>query len=147
MGRKDVFEMGPGYTPADGIRSLVSGTPPILGMVPVQVGVELTAEAGIEAIRAKSVLLTDFAIEIVDSWPPELGVQVASPRDSAQRGGHVTIRRPDFREVASALWARGVIPDFRAPDGLRIGLSPLSTSFVELYDAMEVIRAVAADVP
>ena len=147
MGRKDVFEMGPGYTPADGIRSLVSGTPPILGMVPVQVGVELTAEAGIEAIRAKSVLLTDFAIEIVDSWPPELGVQVASPRDSAQRGGHVTIRRPDFREVASALWARGVIPDFRAPDGLRIGLSPLSTSFVELYDAMEVIRAIAADVP
>ena len=145
MGRKDVFEMGPGYTPADGIRSLVSGTPPILGMVPVQVGVELTAEAGIEAIRAKSVLLTDFAIEIVDSWPPGLGVQVASPRDSAQRGGHVTIRRPDFREVASALWARGVIPDFRAPDGLRIGLSPLSTSFVELYDAMEVIRAVATD--
>ena len=145
MGRKDVFEMGPGYTPADGIRSLVSGTPPILGMVPVQVGVELTAEAGIEAIRAKSVLLTDFAIEIVDSWPPGLGVQVASPRDSAQRGGHVTIRRHDFREVASALWARGVIPDFRAPDGLRIGLSPLSTSFVELYDAMEVIRAVATD--
>ena len=145
MGRKDVFEMGPGYTPADGIRSLVSGTPPILGMVSVQVGVELTAEAGIEAIRAKSVLLTDFAIEIVDSWPPGLGVQVASPRDSAQRGGHVTIRRHDFREVASALWARGVIPDFRAPDGLRIGLSPLSTSFVELYDAMEVIRAVATD--
>ena len=147
MGRKDVFEMGPGYSPADGIRSLVSGTPPILGMVPVQVGVELTAEAGIEAIRAKSVLLTDFAIEIVDSWPPELGVQVACPRDSAQRGGHVTIRRPDFREVTSALWARGVIPDFRAPDGIRIGLSPLSTSFVELYEAMEVIRAVATATP
>ena len=143
MGRRDVFEMGPGYAPADGIRSMVSGTPAILGMIPVQVGVELTAEAGIDAIRAKSVLLTDFAIEIVDSWPAGLGVQVASPRHHAQRGGHVTIRRPDFREVTSALWARGVIPDFRAPDGIRIGLSPLSTSFMELYDAMEVIRSAA----
>jgi kynureninase len=147
MGRKDAFEMGPGYTPADGIRSMVSGTPPILGMLPVRAGVELTAEAGIEAIRAKSVLLTDFAIEIVDSWPAELGVQVASPRASAQRGSHVTIRRPDFREVTAALWARGVIPDFRAPDAIRIGVSPLSTGFVELYDAMEVIRAVATDTP
>jgi kynureninase len=147
MGRKDAFEMGPGYTPADGVRSMVSGTPSILGMLPVRTGVELTAEAGIEAIRAKSVLLTDFAIEIVDSWPAELAVQVASPRASAQRGGHVTIRRPDFREVTAALWARGVIPDFRAPDAIRIGLSPLSSSFVELYDAMEVIRAVATDPP
>jgi kynureninase len=145
MGRKDVFEMGPGYRPEDGIRSMVSGTPPILGMVPVRAGVELTVEAGIAAIRAKSVLLTGFAIEIVDSWPAELGVQVASPRESAKRGAHVTIRRSDFREVTSALWARGVIPDFRAPDAIRIGLSPLSTSFVELYLALEVIREVATD--
>ena len=143
MGRKDVFEMGPGYTPADGIRSMVSGTPPILAMLPVRAGVELTVEAGIEAIRAKSVLLTGFAIEMVDSWPAELGVELASPRESAQRGAHVTIRRPDFRKVTSALWARGVIPDFRGPDGIRIGLSPLSTGFVELFEAMEVILEVA----
>jgi kynureninase len=143
MGRKDAFEMGPGYAPADGIRSVVSGTPPILGMLPVRDGVELIAEAGIQAIRAKSVMLTSFAIEIVDSWPEDLGVRVASPRESAQRGGHVTIVRPDFRELMSALWARGVIPDFRAPDGIRIGMAPLSTSFLELYDAMRVIRAVA----
>ncbi|MEP7369091.1 MAG: aminotransferase class V-fold PLP-dependent enzyme, partial [Dermatophilaceae bacterium] len=132
MGRRDVFEMGPGYIPADGVRAMVSGTPPILAMLPVRDGVELVSEAGIEAIRAKSVLLTGFAIEIVDSWPGELGVRVASPRDSTRRGGHVTIVRPDFRGLMSALWTRGVIPDFRAPDGIRIGLSPLSTSFVEL---------------
>ena len=143
MGRQDVFEMGPGYTPADGIRSMVSGTPPILGMLPVRDGVELTAEAGIEAIRAKSMLLTGFVVEIVDSWPVDLGVRVASPRDSARRGGHVTIVRPDFRDLMSALRARGVIPDFRAPDGIRIGMAPLSTSFLELYDAMQVIREVA----
>jgi kynureninase len=143
MGRKDVFEMGPGYVPQDGIRSVVSGTPPILAMIPVRAGVEIVVEAGIEAIRAKSALLTGLATEIVDSWPAELGIEVASPRTSAQRGAHVTIRRPDFRDVTSALWARGVIPDFRAPDAIRIGLSPLSTSFVELYVAMEVIHEVA----
>lgn len=144
MGRRDPFEMGPGYRPAAGIRSLVSGTPPILGMLPVRVGVQMLAEAGIDKVRAKSVQLTDFAIEIVDSWPAELGVQVASPRDSARRGGHVTIRRQDFREVTDELWSRGVIPDFRAPDGIRIGLAPLSTSFTELHRAMEVIREVTA---
>ena len=143
MGRQDVFEMGAGYTPAAGVRSMVSGTPPILGMLPVRDGVELAAEAGIEAIRAKSVLLTGFAIEIVDSWPVALGVRVASPRESARRGGHVTIARSDFRQLMPALWSRGVIPDFRAPDGIRIGLSPLSTTFVELYDAMQVILEVA----
>ncbi|MEP7017824.1 MAG: kynureninase [Actinomycetota bacterium] len=143
MGRKDAFEMGPGYAPADGIRNVVSGTPPILGMLPVRHGVELIAEAGIEAIRAKSVLLTSFAIEIVDSWPEDLGVRVASPRETSQRGGHVTIVRPDFRELMPVLWERGVIPDFRAPDGIRIGMAPLSTSFLELYDAMRVIRVAA----
>jgi kynureninase len=144
MGRKDVFEMGPGYVAADGIRAMVSGTPPILGMLPVRDGVELSVEAGIEAIRDKSVRLTGFAIEMVDSWPANLGVRVASPRESALRGGHLTIVRPDFRELMPALHARGVIPDFRAPDGIRIGLSPLSTSFVELYEAMQVIRAEAS---
>jgi kynureninase len=136
--------MGPGFVPANGIRSMLSGTPPILAMIPVQVGVELSAEAGIEAIRAKSVLLTEFAVEMVDSWPAELGVHLGSPRESALRGAHVTICRADFRDVTSALWARGVIPDFRAPDGIRIGLSPLSTSFMELYEGMEVIRSVSA---
>ena len=140
MGRRDPFEMGPGYQPAPGIRGLVSGTPPIVGMLPVRVGVELVAEAGIEAIRAKSVLLTDYAIELVDAWPAGLGVEVASPRDSARRGGHVTIRRGDFREVTEALWRRGVIPDFRAPDGIRLGLSPLSTTFTETCQALEVLR-------
>ena len=145
MGGKDIFEMAPGYAPADGIRSVVSGTPPILGMLPVRDGVELTVEAGIEAIRAKSLLLTGFAIEMIDSWPAGLGIRVVSPRKGRERGGHVAIARPDFRELMPELHARGVIPDFRAPDGIRIGLAPLSTSFVEVYDAMQVIRSVVGD--
>ncbi|NLG21145.1 MAG: kynureninase, partial [Actinomycetales bacterium] len=71
----------------------------------------------------------------------ELGVTIASPREHERRGGHITIRRHDFAEVNQRLWGQGVIPDFRAPDGLRLGLAPLSTSFGEVAAGMEAIRA------
>lgn len=144
LGRVDAFEMEPGYEPAAGIRRIISGTPPIIAMIPVRAGVELVAESGIEAIRAKSIALTEFAIEVVDSWPAEMQVTIGSPRDSASRGGHVTIRRADFRELTPRLWEHGVIPDFRAPDGIRLGLSPLSTSFVELHHGLDSIADLAA---
>jgi kynureninase len=144
LGRVDAFEMEPGYEPAAGIRRIISGTPPIIAMIPVRAGVELVAESGIEAIRAKSIALTEFAIEVVDSWPAELQVTIGSPRDSASRGGHVTIRRADFRELTPLLWEHGVIPDFRAPDGIRLGLSPLSTSFVELHRGLETISELSS---
>ncbi|WP_018155347.1 kynureninase [Demetria terragena] len=139
MGRADPFTMGPGYRPAPGIRSVVSGTPPILGMVPIRVGVEQLTRAGIDAVREKSIALTSLAIEVVDSWPSEWGVRVASPRDAARRGGHVTIVHPDFESIIRDLWADGVIPDYRDPHGLRLGLAPLSTSYAEVVDALEVL--------
>jgi kynureninase len=71
-----------------------------------------------------------------------MGVTVASPRDHTHRGGHVTINHPAMRQVTATLWENDVIPDFRAPEGLRIGLSPLSTSFVETYDGVAAIRDV-----
>ncbi|MCK0111403.1 aminotransferase class V-fold PLP-dependent enzyme [Ornithinimicrobium sp. F0845] len=140
MGRRDPFLMGPGYQPAAGVRSLVSGTPPVVSMVPLRLSVEQLAEAGIGAVRTKSLALTDLAWRIVESWPAALGVTIASPREHERRGGHITIRRPDFREVNGRLWQEGVIPDFRAPDGLRLGLAPLSTSFAEVATGLEAIR-------
>ena len=140
MGRHDPFTMGPGYEPAAGVRSVVSGTPPVLAAVPLLAGLELLEEAGIAAVRAKSRALTAYALEIVDGWPAELGVEVASPRDPDRRGGHLTIRRPGFRAVVDALWERGVLPDYREPDGIRIGPAPLSTSFTELRDGLAVLR-------
>jgi kynureninase len=140
MGRRDPFLMEQGYVPSPGVRSLVSGTPPVTGMVPVRLGVEMLEEAGIEAVRAKSLRLTDLALAVVDAWPGSLGVQVASPREHARRGGHLTLRHPRFREVTARLWERGVIPDFRAPDGLRLGPAPLSTRFVELWDGLAAVR-------
>jgi kynureninase len=142
MGRKDPFEMAAGYEPADGVRRVLSGTPPILAMVPLWASVRMLAEAGIGAVRAKSLALTRFTIELVDAWLAGLGVSLASPRQDQRRGSHVTIRRADFRQVNDELWARGVITDFRAPDGIRLGLAPLSTSFAEVYEAMRVMRQV-----
>lgn len=140
MGRRDPFTMGPGYHAAPGIRGVVSGTPPILAMVPLLASLDLLAEAGIAAVRAKSVALTAFAQELVDAWLVPLGVAVVSPRDAERRGGHVTIRRAGFRTLLDTLWERGVIPDYREPDGLRLGLSPLSTSFAEVHAGLDVLR-------
>ncbi|MGH3337663.1 MAG: kynureninase, partial [Propionibacteriaceae bacterium] len=93
-------------------------------------------------IRAKSVALTEFAIQVSEALLGPLGVQVGSPRNSAVRGSHVTVEHPEFRAAAARLWALGVIPDFRPPDGLRIGLSPLSTSFGEVYRGLLAVREV-----
>ena len=95
-------------------------------------------EAGIEAIREKSVALTSYAVELADATLPE--VTLASPRDPAQRGGHITLYHDRMREVTAALWQRDVIPDYRDPGGLRIGLSPLSTSFAEVEAGMTAVR-------
>jgi len=140
LGRRDAFRMEQGYQPAEGIRSFVSGTPPILGMVPLDASLDLVEEAGIDAIRAKSVELTELVIRITDAWLAPLGVEVASPRDPAQRGGHVTLRRNGFRAVTAVLWEEGIIPDYRDPDGIRIGVSPLSTSFTEVVEGMRALR-------
>ena len=133
MGAAEPFAMAEHYTPSDGIRRFLSGTPSILGMLAMQDMLALIEQAGLEAIRAKSVALTEFAIQVSDRLLGPLGVEVGSPRDPAVRGSHVTLEHPEFRLATQRLWEMGVIPDFRPPDGLRIGLSPLSTSFSEVY--------------
>ncbi|TFC82667.1 aminotransferase class V-fold PLP-dependent enzyme [Cryobacterium sp. TmT2-59] len=142
MGTKDVFTMGPGYVPAAGIRRFMSGTPPIVGMLAMQDTIAMIEEAGIEQVRAKSVALTEFAVTLVDAWLAPLGVTLASPREHTHRGGHVTVTHPAMGQVTRILWEHDVIPDFRSPDGLRIGLSPLSTSFVETFEGIAAIRDV-----
>jgi len=128
--------------PAAGPRALVSGTPPILAMVPLLAALDLLEEATIDAVRAKSTALTTFALELVDTWLGPLGVELVSPRDPDRRGGHLTIRRPGFRAVLDELWRRGVVPDYREPDGIRLGFAPLSTSFTEVHRGLAVLRDV-----
>lgn len=141
IGSHDPFMMGPTYAPAAGIRRWLSGTPPILGMLAVRDMVEVIAEVGMGAIRAKSIALTSYAVELADELLAPDSVELASPRDPARRGGHVTFRHPLMREVTAALWERDVIPDYRDPGGLRIGLSPLSTSFSEVRAGLEQVAS------
>jgi kynureninase len=144
MGNTDPFLMGPDYLPVTGIRRFLSGTPAIIGMLAIQDMLALIDEVGIDAVRKKSEQLTSYAVELADEQLASYGVTVRSPRDPAQRGGHVTIHHPRMQEVVAALWERDVIPDYRDPGGLRIGLSPLSTSYDELERGIEQVRAVLA---
>ena len=140
MGVRDSFAMGPAYEPAEGVRRFVSGTPPISAMIGIETMLDLVEEAGIDAIRLKSAALTEFAIELFDDLLAPLGVELSTPRDAAVRGGHVTIDHPRFADLIGQLWQEGVIPDFRPPNGIRLGMSPLSTSFAEVETA-EIGRA------
>jgi kynureninase len=142
MGSAEPFAIAGHYTPSDGIRRFLSGTPSIIGMLAMQDMLSLIEQAGLEAIRTKSVALTEFATRVSDQLLGPLDVQVGSPRDPAVRGSHVTLEHPEFRAATARLWELGVIPDFRPPDGLRIGLSPLSTSFREVYRGLAVVREV-----
>ncbi|MGA8045028.1 MAG: aminotransferase class V-fold PLP-dependent enzyme [Dermatophilaceae bacterium] len=145
MGHAEPFRMGPGYRASPGMRHFISGTPPVLGMVGIADTVDLIEEAGLDRIRAKAVALTRFVIDAVDSELAPFGVGVASPRADDRRGAHVTITHPRSRELCAELWSRDVVPDFREPDGIRLGLAPLSTSFAEVATALDVIAGLLVD--
>ena len=144
MGAADPFAMGPDYAPTEGIRRFISGTPPILGMLAMQDMIALVEEAGLDAVRQRSIELTERTIAYADEHLAPLGVTLGSPRDSERRGGHVTLLHPRMREVTAALWREDVIPDYREPDGLRVGLSPLSTSYDELERGLDAVRDLLA---
>ena len=136
----DIFAMGPEYAPVGDIRQLLSGTPPVMSMLAMQDMLDHLADAGITAVRAKSISLTDFAVRAYDELLAPLGVRLLSTRSAAHRGGHITIGHPDFQQVTQQLWGEGVIPDFRFPDGIRLGLSPLSTSHAETLRGIVAVR-------
>jgi kynureninase len=140
LGRRDPFEMESGYLPSAGIQSWLSGTPPVLALAAVQEGVAVVAAAGIARIREKAVALTRYAIELADARLAGCGVAVASPRDPARRGAHVALAHPQARRLCTELIAHGVVVDYRGPDVIRCGLSPLTTRFVDVWDAIETLR-------
>ena len=137
LGSANPFAMGQGYEPAAGIRGFTSGTPPIIGMLAMRDMIALIDRVGIAAVRAKSVALTEFAVALVDDLLPE--AVLASPRDPERRGSHITVDHDGFEAVMPELWRRGIVPDFRRPNGIRLGLSPLSTAFAEVETGVEAI--------
>ena len=134
------FEMGPRFEPRRGIGRWLVGTPGIIALTAAQASIEVVAEAGIDAIRAKGIALTEYAIRLTDAWLAPLGCSVGAPRDPARRGAHISIRHPDASRLTKALIAQGVIPDYRAPDSIRVGLSPLTTSFEDVHRGLKALR-------
>jgi kynureninase len=142
FGRRDQFAMGPGYEPADGIERFAAGTPSILGLAAIEAAVGLVEEAGIGRIAEKGRGLTSMVLEIADDALAALGFEAVTPRNPADRGAHVALRHPEAWPIARALIERArVVPDFRAPNVLRLGFSPLTTRFVDVWDGLDRLRA------
>jgi len=142
FGADDQFAMGPVYAPAPGIARFMAGTPPIVSMSAIGPGVDLLAEAGMGAVEAKGGELTALAIALADAWLQPLGFTVGTPREAGARGAHVALRHPDAWRICRALIERAhVVPDFRRPDIVRFGFPALSTSFTDVWDACDRLRA------
>jgi kynureninase len=144
FGQRNQFDMAGQYDPTDGIGRFLVGTPGVLGGYAVLEGARITAEAGIAAIAAKGRALTSYAVALFDAWLAPYGFSLASPRDAARRGAHITLHHPNAWQICQALKAAKVIPDFRTPDRLRIGLAPLYTRFVDVYEGFDRLRAIMA---
>lgn len=142
-GQKNPFDFGLDYEPAAGARRFLAGTQPMISMLTMETALEPTLQAGMDSIRAKSILMTDYASFLTDSWLAPLGFSLGSPRDSAIRGSHISIRHADGYRINRALIEEmNVIPDFREPDNIRLGFAPLYTSFVELREGFDRIKRV-----
>ncbi len=138
--QRDQFTMGPEYRPAEGMVKFMTGTPNILGTAAVEEGARLLDEAGIDNIRAKSMLLTGYLAELAQEWFAPLGCELATPREPGQRGSHLTFRHPEAEAIVAELVKCNVVTDFRTPSRVRFGLSPLTTRFTDVHNAAVATR-------
>jgi kynureninase len=141
FGQRHQFEMDRPYDPVDGVGRFMAGTPPIADLAAVEEGVKLTAEAGIGPLREKSVAQCELIVALHDAWLAPLGFELGSPREPERRGSHVALRHPEAWPICRALIERAdVIPDFRGPDTIRLGVAPLYTRYVDVWDALDRLR-------
>ena len=144
LGHAAPFAFEHSYRPATGIARAVVGTPPMLSLAALEVGVDLALAAPIALVREKSMRQTALFAELVAKQCPDMGLRLASPSDPARRGSQVCFAHEHAYPIMRALIARGVIGDFRAPDILRFGVTPLYLAYAELWDAVQTLRAVMA---
>ncbi|MGI8664019.1 MAG: kynureninase [Acidimicrobiales bacterium] len=142
--QRDKFAMDAPFDPHPDIRKFLAGTPNVLGLIAVDTAVRLVAEAGIQRLAAKGRALTELVIACADDWLAPLGFSVASPRNAFARGAHVVLAHPNAETITAAAVAAGVVLDARPPDLVRIGPAPISTRFVEVWDGLDRLRALAS---
>ena len=135
------FEMGQKFERAEGIRGFQIASPPIMGLRCVKSGFSMIEEASIEAISEKAAIGTQLMIELFDAWLADLGVSLLTSRNPKERGGHISLGHPDAATICVALreFAK-VIPDYRAPNAIRVAISPLASSYVEIWDGFARLR-------
>ena len=143
MGQQDLFGFGLQYQPAPGIRQFLTGTPPVISLALVEPGVDLLLEAGMDALHAKSVQQTEYLVALYDALLAPAGFALNSPREAARRGSHISVGHAEGLGIDLALIdAMRVLPDFRPPDNIRLGIAPLYTSFHDIYTAVTRLRQI-----
>jgi kynureninase len=146
LGQRAPFEFALDYAPAPGIRRFMAGTPPVLSLLAIEPGVDLLLEAGLDRVRAKSVRQSEYLIGLWEAWLAPLGFTLNSPREASRRGSHVSLGHAEGLRIDQALIEEmGVLPDFRRPDNIRLGIAPLYTTFRELHEAAGRMRRVVDD--
>ncbi len=139
------FEMGPYFEPSDEMRRFQIASPSIIGIRGVEVAFEMIAEAGIENIEAKAAVGTELMIRLTSQWLEELGFSLATPSEAQSRGGHIILKHPDAKQIALALRKlKKVIPDYREPEAIRLAISPLPTSYEEVFEGFLRLRDLVA---
>jgi len=137
----DQFGMGPVFDRAAGIRGFQIASPSLIGLRCINSAFSIIEEAGINQISHKCATGTQMMIELYDAWLADLGFTLLTSRDANQRGGHISIGHPDAARICVALRQfANVIPDYRTPDSIRLAISPLPTSYVEIWDGFQRIR-------
>jgi kynureninase len=147
---KRPFDFNLDFEPVDDITRFQLSTPPVLSLKALEPALDLLGEAGIERLRAKSVRQTEYLIYLAEQWLYPLGFTLGSPREVEQRGSHVSLRHPESYRInramiESAAPAVKVIPDFRSPDNIRLGVAPLYTSFEDLHRALDRMRVIVRE--
>jgi len=140
--KESMFEMSDEFFPGLGASALQIGTPAVLSMAPLEGALRPIEEAGLERIRAKSVAMTDFLMRAIESELEELGFVIGTPREAERRGGHVSLQHKNAQPMCLALRARGIIPDFRKPDIIRLAPSPLYNTFAECWKAIHALKEI-----
>jgi len=141
----DQFGMGPVFERAEGIRGYQIASPSLMGLRCVKSAFEIIEEAGIDAIASKAAIGTQMMIDLYDAWLADLGITLLTSRNAKERGGHITIGHPDAARICIALRQfANVIPDYRTPNSIRLAISPLPTSYVEVWDGFQRIRDLVA---
>ncbi len=140
LGHAEPFAFHPHYAPAPGIARATVGTPSILAMAALEVGVDIALRAPMELLRAKSLRQAQVMMDLAAQHCP--GLELVTPTDPARRGSQVSFRHTEAYAVMQALIERGVIGDFRTPDILRFGITPLTLRYAELWDVVAILRDV-----